>query len=381
MVGVVSYLLVNFWFTRGAANRAAMMALLTNRVGDWGYTLGLLVAVSVFLSLDTATLFGLAPIVNENILTAITIALTIGVMGKSAQLGLHAWLPHAMEGFENFSVSKSVLYALNSNKKGCSTMMAFLFLDLSDTAADICNFVIALTNSGEYSSSERSERSERSEEFISYLGMVPLSIKTVITGCMLGDGHIRPGSTTANGVIKGNARYSMTLKNTVSSKAYLEFLKNEVFNQKNTSLTSYPNPLNTKHAGKEILQYNFSTLSNEFWTILHKKWYIWDKTKLKFTKIVPKDIEKDFCSQSLAHWIMQDGYFDKTILLCTENFNKMDLYILQNILRSMKIKNSLKVRDKNLKTYRIRISKTSVPLVQNLVKNHILPGFTYKIGI
>jgi len=98
LVGVVSYLLVNFWFTRGAANRAAMMALLTNRVGDWGYVLGLLIAVSVFLSLDTATLFGLAPIVNENILTAITIALTIGVMGKSAQLGLHAWLPHAMEG-------------------------------------------------------------------------------------------------------------------------------------------------------------------------------------------------------------------------------------------------------------------------------------------
>ncbi|RYE13512.1 MAG: NADH-quinone oxidoreductase subunit L, partial [Rickettsiales bacterium] len=97
-VGVVSYLLVNFWFTRGAANRAAMMALLTNRVGDWGYILGLLIAVSVFLSLDTNTLFGLAPIVNENILTAITIALTIGVMGKSAQLGLHAWLPHAMEG-------------------------------------------------------------------------------------------------------------------------------------------------------------------------------------------------------------------------------------------------------------------------------------------
>ena len=97
-VGVVSYLLVNFWFTRGAANRAAMMAFLTNRVGDWGYTLGLLVAVSTILSLDTACIFGLAPILNQNIVTIITLMLTIGVMGKSAQLGLHAWLPHAMEG-------------------------------------------------------------------------------------------------------------------------------------------------------------------------------------------------------------------------------------------------------------------------------------------
>lgn len=102
MVGVVSYLLVNFWFTRGAANRAAMMALLTNRVGDWGYILGLLIAVSGILTLDTACIFGLAPILNTNIVTFITLALTIGVMGKSAQLGLHAWLPHAMEGFYIF---------------------------------------------------------------------------------------------------------------------------------------------------------------------------------------------------------------------------------------------------------------------------------------
>lgn len=125
MVGVVSYLLVNFWFTRGAANRAAMMALLTNRVGDWGYILGLLVAVSVFLSLDTATLFGLAPFVNENILTAITIALTIGVMGKSAQLGLHAWLPHAMEGFQNRALLK--LHYMREHPLIIKSTIAFLW--------------------------------------------------------------------------------------------------------------------------------------------------------------------------------------------------------------------------------------------------------------
>jgi len=97
-VGVVSYLLVNFWYTRAAANRAAMMALLTNRVGDWGYTLGLLLSLSVLLSLDNSTIFGLSPIISEKLNTVITLFLVIGVMGKSAQLGLHAWLPHAMEG-------------------------------------------------------------------------------------------------------------------------------------------------------------------------------------------------------------------------------------------------------------------------------------------
>lgn len=97
-VGVVSYLLVNFWYTRAAANRAAMMALLTNRVGDWGYTLGLFIVVSVVLTLDTSIIFSVSTVLNENFLNIFTLALTIGVMGKSAQIGLHAWLPHAMEG-------------------------------------------------------------------------------------------------------------------------------------------------------------------------------------------------------------------------------------------------------------------------------------------
>jgi NADH-ubiquinone oxidoreductase chain 5 len=97
-VGVVSYLLVNFWYTRAAANRAAMMALLTNRVGDWGYTLGAFIALSVLLTLDCSTIFGVSPLLLSHITTVITLALVIGVMGKSAQLGLHAWLPHAMEG-------------------------------------------------------------------------------------------------------------------------------------------------------------------------------------------------------------------------------------------------------------------------------------------
>jgi NADH-ubiquinone oxidoreductase chain 5 len=97
-VGVVSYLLVNFWYTRAAANRAAMMALLTNRVGDWGYTLGAFCIVSLLGTLDLKVLFGLSPLLHEGVNTVITLLLVIGVMGKSAQLGLHAWLPHAMEG-------------------------------------------------------------------------------------------------------------------------------------------------------------------------------------------------------------------------------------------------------------------------------------------
>lgn len=97
-IGVVSYLLVNFWYTRASANRAAMMALLTNRVGDWGYTLALLICISTIGSIDLSTLLGLGAVINEKLLTIFCMLLCIGVMGKSAQIGLHIWLPHAMEG-------------------------------------------------------------------------------------------------------------------------------------------------------------------------------------------------------------------------------------------------------------------------------------------
>ena len=97
-VGVCSYLLVNFWFTRIAANQSSMSAFLTNRVGDCFLTIGMFVMLWTFGNLDYATVFSLAPFVNENIVTITGICLLIGAMAKSSQLGLHVWLPLAMEG-------------------------------------------------------------------------------------------------------------------------------------------------------------------------------------------------------------------------------------------------------------------------------------------
>jgi NADH:ubiquinone oxidoreductase subunit 5 (subunit L)/multisubunit Na+/H+ antiporter MnhA subunit len=97
-VGVVSYLLVNFWYTRLAANRSAMMALLTNRVGDWGYSLGMFALIAVIGTLDFSTWFGVSWGYNCYINEIITLLLVIGVVGKSSQIGLHTWLPWAMEG-------------------------------------------------------------------------------------------------------------------------------------------------------------------------------------------------------------------------------------------------------------------------------------------
>jgi NADH-quinone oxidoreductase subunit L len=107
-VGLASYLLIGFWYLRPSANAAAIKAFIVNRVGDFAFALGLFGLYAVFGSLELDTIFQLAPTVagktfpfaghDVDILTTLCILLFIGAMGKSAQIGLHTWLPDAMEG-------------------------------------------------------------------------------------------------------------------------------------------------------------------------------------------------------------------------------------------------------------------------------------------
>lgn len=97
-VGVCSYLLVNFWFTRIAANQSSISAFLTNRVGDCLFTVGVFIILWSLGNIDFNTVFSIIPFINKDIITLIGICLLIGAMAKSSQLGLHVWLPFAMEG-------------------------------------------------------------------------------------------------------------------------------------------------------------------------------------------------------------------------------------------------------------------------------------------
>jgi NADH-quinone oxidoreductase subunit L len=108
-VGVVSYLLIGFWYTRPTAIYANLKAFLVNRVGDFGFLLGIAAIYMYFGTLDYGAVFGIAPQlaakvvqvlpgVDWNLITLISILLFIGAMGKSAQVPLHVWLPDSMEG-------------------------------------------------------------------------------------------------------------------------------------------------------------------------------------------------------------------------------------------------------------------------------------------
>ncbi|MEL6297219.1 MAG: NADH-quinone oxidoreductase subunit L [Pseudomonadota bacterium] len=107
-VGLASYLLIGFWYKKPTANAAAIKAFVVNRVGDFGYALGIFGIFAVFQSVQFDTIFAAAPTAvgqtmefagfQVDILTLLCLLLFMGAMGKSAQFLLHTWLPDAMEG-------------------------------------------------------------------------------------------------------------------------------------------------------------------------------------------------------------------------------------------------------------------------------------------
>jgi proton-translocating NADH-quinone oxidoreductase chain L len=107
-VGLCSYLLISFWFTRIQANKAAIKAMIVNRIADLAFTVGVLAIFYSFQTVEFSVVFGLAPYFTNSTLlfgntavsplVLVSLLLFLGAMGKSAQIGLHTWLPDAMEG-------------------------------------------------------------------------------------------------------------------------------------------------------------------------------------------------------------------------------------------------------------------------------------------
>ncbi len=158
-VGLASYLLIGFWYQRPSANAAAIKAFVVNRVGDFGFALGIFGVFVLFSSIDFDTIFANAHAVAEgqslvlNIFgsaysgaTAITVVcllLFMGAMGKSAQVPLHTWLPDAMEGPTPVS---ALIHAATMVTAGVF-MVARLspVFELSPTALNVVIFVGAFT--------------------------------------------------------------------------------------------------------------------------------------------------------------------------------------------------------------------------------------------
>ena len=142
-VGVCSYLLVSFWFTRIAANQSSMSAFLTNRVGDCFLTIGMFGVLWSLGNLDYGIVFSLAPYINETIITFIGICMLIGAMAKSSQVGLHVWLPMAMEGPTPVS---ALIHAATMVTAGVYLLMrSSPWIEYSSTVLLLCLWLGAIT--------------------------------------------------------------------------------------------------------------------------------------------------------------------------------------------------------------------------------------------
>jgi NADH-quinone oxidoreductase subunit L len=172
-VGLVSYLLIGFWYTRPTAIFANMKAFLVNRVGDFGFILGIGLVLAHFGTLDYATVFAKAPeFANATInvlegdqpwslMTVTCICLFIGAMGKSAQVPLHVWLPDSMEGPTPIS---ALIHAATMVTAGIFMVarMSPLF-ELSTTALSFVIIIGAIT-----------------ALFMGFLGIIQNDIKRVV---------------------------------------------------------------------------------------------------------------------------------------------------------------------------------------------------------
>src|SRR5690348_16624259 len=153
-VGLVSYLLIGFWYTRPTAIYANLKAFLVNRVGDFGFLLGIALVLRYFGTLQYNDVFAKAPTLASNtielvsghswsLMTVICLLLFVGAMGKSAQFPLHVWLPDSMEGPTPIS---ALIHAATMVTAGIFMVarMSPLY-ELSDTALSFVIVIGAIT--------------------------------------------------------------------------------------------------------------------------------------------------------------------------------------------------------------------------------------------
>lgn len=442
-VGVISYLLISFWNTRIAAMKSALSAILLNRMGDTLFVICIGCMLSFFHAVDFNTLELLVPHVDTTILNSLAIMLLIAATAKSAQLGLHGWLLSAMEGHRymktlkrlkrciknnkilkiniiknniNKNKYKDKLYLENNKIKSINKIFIRNYSKTNERKVVYVYDILALSENNfididykyydsilkcskdlkytrgtisKYLDSNKLYKHQYlfsskllTDKELSIFNKYDDKTMDVITGLMLGDGHIRI-MKTKNSINENKARLEFTF-----STKYLDYIKHLKFNLlKNICNDSLPTPW----PKNKPTQYWFSSLSTPFLYDLHKEWYKLDSKSNKYIKKLPNNIYDLLTPIGLAHWLMDDGFLnvnDNTIHLCTDNFTKSEIeYLVFILINKFNIPcniNRRKYYDKNnneIVNYRIRLTiKGSYDFI-NIVNPYIIPCMLYKINI
>lgn len=300
-------------------------------------TIGLFALIFALGNIDYAVVFSIAPYLNENIVTIVGICFLIGAMAKSAQIGLHVWLPQAMEGERKDKFNKTYSTKIFNKEK--------LVQQKRVLAPD-------------------------------------QKVLDAIVGDLLGDGSINIGNYLRWPGTNGRLEFTFS----VSNLAYLNHLKFNVYSSICTSSKPTPWPNILTYRDKTITQYWGAVPRRRlpFLTDLHKRWYR-PLSDNSFLKILPENISSTLKPIGLAHWIMGDGYFsEKTVYLSTDNFAKEEVEKLIIVLKEVfNIKATIKIRrnSQGIACYRIRISSLSLKKLRELVVPFFIPEMLYKLDL
>lgn len=366
----MSYLLINFWFTRLEANKAAMLALLMNRVGDWTFSMGIYIIALSLGTLDFASLFPVTYAIDQNLITLICILLFIGAMAKSAQLGLNTWLPQAMEGPTPVSAllhaatcafsSLKILSKANINFYTVeSTPSTFLSNNIYKKYKLIENKAILIWDNEKNNNFRLTKGLINKKERDNF--KLTKYHKSIIIGLILSDGHIRKEKHY-------NSRIS--LKQSIKNFEYLW----DVFYKLSIYCGSYPH-LNKNIKRKKLffnLQFQTRRLKalNEIYNLFFS-----NNFKLKSITV---ELYNYIDYIAIAHWIMGDGAKrNKGIILCTDCFTIKEVVLLINILLIKYNINSTIHYDNNKP--RIYINKKELNKIIPYIKPYFVKSFLYKL--
>jgi hypothetical protein len=331
LVGLTSFLLVSFWYTRLETNLGAVLAIVMNRVGDVFFLLGIFLSLLLLGSSDVLILISSFNYLNSDLLL---ISFFIAAMAKSAQLYLHLWLPFSMEG---------------KLQKKDNIPKIFLFKGLRSYSTGPKNPILR-NSKGQFIKGSHNIKKDRDIRITDFQ-------KQVIIGLLLSDGYLK------------DRFMAFTFKS--DHLLFIRWLKFDILG----SICSKKEP--NSYPKINPTQYTFNTLSFHYLEQLRLKWY----TPKKF---IPLDLHLYFTKISLAFLLMGDGYWDnhhKTIYICTESFTPNEIDYLISILDHNF--GLIATKSKRNSSYRIRFSskKANLQLLRSLVLPYFHPIMIYKLGL
>jgi len=373
-IGIISYLLISYYFTRIQAVKSGLLALTMNRLGDMILSLAFFALFASVCTLDYSTVFSISPYLNENILTVVALFLFGGACAKSAQIPLHTWLPYSMEAgivTEKFLILIFIIY---------------FYWDIANLIITI-NFT--LTNEGNMFSLMFiptffcfKDKEDQGRVRTSFATKISSKLGEILTGSMLGDGCLRFTKKGPDGQARpnSNALFAITLKNQEYVNHYWNLLA-EIRTSANTPPRPWPSP----QSGLAPTQYAFNTKSLPELTELHSQWYYWDTDLNKYVKTVPSNIEQLLTEHGLAIWIMDDGCAaGKGVTLCTECFTDAEIKLLKSVLESkfkLEVSQQRRVTSTGIVSSRLYISSASREQLHSLVLPYFIPSMLYKLNI